>query len=267
MGRRRIVRLNELVDGCWLRASGILAALLAVPTASQSAFLQPEGTTQLILASGLSSFSRDFDAKGRIVRGNTFSKTSLDVFATHGLTPSLTLVAALSTDRLTPKFANVTGSNATWSGLGGLRMPLWQDGGSIISVQALAGTGREMASTGLMAEARLMAGHNLSFTNVPGFADVQVAWRQNAPGARPEFRFDATLGLKPHEKLMLLAQMFSAYGLSQAGQKRSLRIKAQLGLVWHVGETWSVQVSGFHTVYGLNTAQETGAVLGVWRRF
>ncbi|MGL4439877.1 MAG: hypothetical protein ACRCUE_11430 [Bosea sp. (in: a-proteobacteria)] len=267
MGRWRNLRLNKLVRGRWTRESGVVVALFGAPVASEAAFLQPEGQTQVISANGVSGFSRDFDANGQIRRNNTFSKTSLDVFAMHGLTETITLVAATSTDRITTKYANDPGSDINWNAMAGVRMPLWQQNGSIVSAQALVGAGRETGRSGLMAEARLMAGHNLSVADVPGFADVQLALRQNAPGARPEMRFDATFGLKPHDRVMLLSQLLTAYGLAHAGQKRSLRVKAQLGVVWHAGETWSVQLSGFQTVYGLNAAQEAGATLGLWRRF
>lgn len=267
MGRWRAWSLNGLVRGRWSRESGIVVALFGAPAMSEAAFLQPEGTTQLISANSISGFSRNFDAQGRIRRSNTFSKTSLDVYAAHGLTENLTFVAATSTDRLVTKFANDPGSNINWNAMAGLRMPLWRSDDSIVSVQALAGAGRETGRSGLMAEARLMAGHNLVVGGIPGFADAQLAWRQNAPGARQEIRFDATLGLKPHESVMVLVQVFTAYGMPHAGQERSVRLKAQFGLVWHIGETWSVQASAFHTFYGLNTALETGATLGVWRRF
>jgi hypothetical protein len=245
----------------------VAGAFFGTAAASDAAFLQQEGSSQLISNSTVSGFSRDFDAKGRLVRSGTFSKTSLDVFAAHGLTSTITLVGAVSTDRLLPKFATDPGASTTWNAMAGVRAPLWQSDGGIISVQALAGAGSEMRGSGFIAEARLMAGRNLSIGTIPGFMDVQIAWRQNAPGARPELRLDATLGLKPDDRFMLLAQLFAAQGFAHAGQKQSLRVKAQFGVVWHVGETWSVQASAFHTVYGRDTGQEAGATLGVWRRF
>lgn len=267
MGRWRGFKLNRLIRTRWSRESGIVAALAGAPAASEAAFLQPEGTTQLISASSVSSFSRSFDAKGRLKRSATFSKSSLDVHVAHGLTEHISLIATASSDRLTSKFANDPGSAFGWSAMAGLRIPLWQADGGIISAQALAGIGRDVSRGSFVGEARVLAGRNLSIGGVLGFADAQLAWRQNAPGTQPELRFDATLGLKPLERVMVLAQLFSAYGLPDAGQKRSFRVKGQFGLVWHVGETWSVQANGFHTLYGLNTAQETGATLSLWRRF
>jgi hypothetical protein len=267
MWRWRNFALNRLVRRRWTRETGIVTALFTAPAISDAAFLQPEGTSQVITANGVSGFSRSFDGAGRIRRTGTFSKTSLDLHASYGVTETVTFVAVTSMDRLVTKFANDPGSHISWNAMAGLRVPLWQEGGAIVSVQGLVGAGREMQGSGLMAEARLMAGHNLSVAGVPGFADVQLAVRKVAPGARPELRFDTTLGLKPHESVMLLVQGFTAYGLAHAGQKRSLRVKAQLGVVWHAGETWSVQANVFHTLYGLNTAQEAGATLGLWRRF
>lgn len=245
----------------------MLAALFGAPSASEAAFLQPEGTTQLITTAGMSGILRDFDSKGPAKPNRTVQKTSFDVLLSHGLTDTLTFVATSSKGQLTSMFSREADSSISWTAMAGLRMPLWQSGGSIVSVQALAGAGRDTGRSGLTAEARLMAGHSLTFGSLPGFADVQVAWLQTAPGARPEMRLDATLGFNPHKKLTVLGQVFSAYGFNHDGRKSSLRIKAQLGLVWQFSEAWSVQASGHRTIFGRNAAQQTGAALGLWRRF
>lgn len=244
-----------------------MAALFGAPFSAEAAFLNPEGTTEVISTSTVSGFSRGFDAKGRVRRASTFSKTSLDVFMAHGIRENLTLIATVSSDSIRTKFAGDPGSSMSWNALAGVRVPIWGSGERILSAQALVGAGRDAGRSGIMAEARLLAGQNLAVSGMPGFADLQVAMRQNAPGARPELRFDATFGLKPHQRVMLLAQAFTAYGFASSGQRQSWRIKGQLGLVWHGGETWSVQASAFHTLHGVNTALETGASLSLWRRF
>jgi hypothetical protein len=61
--------------------------------------------------------------------------------------------------------------------------------------------------------------------------------------------------------------VLAAHGFSHAGQPRSLRVKTVPSLAWDSSKTWSIQIGGFTTVYGIDTGQEVGATLAVWRRF
>lgn len=243
--------------------------LLSGVMPSQAAFLQDKGTTQFIQSAGISSFSRAFDAKGRLKRASTFSKTALDIFIGHGLTDTISLIGEVSSSRMIPRILTATDvdSGTIWSAMGGIRARLWHDGTSIVSIQALAGGARDTGRDGMVGDIRLLLGHNFTLAGYNGFADLQAGYRQNAPGSRPELRFDTTLGLRLHRDVQIIGQVLTAHGLRHAGQPQSLRVKAALSLAWDVTKTWTIQIGGFTTVYGLNTGQEAGATLAVWRRF
>ncbi len=243
--------------------------LLAGMLPAKAAFLQDKGATQFIQSAGISSFSRAFDANGRLKRASAFSKTSLDIFVGHGLTEAVSLIGEVSSSRLMPRILTATDvdSGTMWSAMGGIRARLWHDGASIISVQALAGGGRDMGRAGMMGDVRLLLGHNFNLAGYSGFADLQAGYRQTAPGSRPELRFDASFGLRLHPDVQIIGQVLTAHGFSHAGQPRSLRVKTALSLAWDISKTWSIQIGGFTTVYGINTGQEAGATLAVWRRF
>jgi hypothetical protein len=244
-------------------------ALLAGTMPAKAGFLQDKGTTQVIQSTGISSFSRAFDGKGRLKRASAFSKTALDIFISHGLSETISLIGEVSSSRMIPRLVTATDvdSGTMWSAMGGIRARLWHNGASIVSVQALAGAGREVGRAGMMGDVRLLLGHGFDLAGYRGFADLQAGYRQTAPGSRPELRLDASFGLRLHTDVQIIGQILTAHGFSHAGQPQSLRIKTALSLVWEVSKAWSVQIGAFTTPFGFNTGQESGATLAVWRRF
>ncbi len=230
-------------------------------------FLQAEGAYQLISTTSASRFSQGFDAKGSLKRSAAFSKTSLDVHLAYGFSPAVTLVGDLSSERLLPQVVGDPGAASPWSAMAGPRIALWKEGATALSVQLLAGAGQAAAASGFVGDARLMAAHSFEIGGLPAFVDVQLGYRRGAPGARSELRLDGTFGVRPHEKWLLLAQLFTARAIAARGQPHAMRVKGQVSAVWHVGETWSVQAAAFTTLAGFNAAQESGLSLGLWRRF
>lgn len=248
------------------------AGTVLAPTMTCAAFLQPEGAFQAISSTSYSSFSRRFDAKGRLRRAAAFSKTALDASLSYGLNQNVTLVGEASTDQLSPRFLDDRGAALTWSGLAGARLALWRTDDAVVSVQLLGGVGQTRTDSatgraGAMADARLLMGRNIGMAGLPGFADVQLAYRFAAPGTPSEIRLDATLGAQPSPTVTLLAQSFAAYAVGQGGLPASWRIKAKGSVVWQFSDNWFVQLGAFSTLAGRNAAQENGGTLSLWRRF
>jgi hypothetical protein len=57
----------------------------------------------------------------------------------------------------------------------------------------------------MVGDVRLLLGHNFTLAGYNGFADLQAGYRQNAPGSRPELRFDASFGLRLHRDVQIIA--------------------------------------------------------------
>ncbi len=243
-----------------------MACILASQPA-QAGFLQAEGTYQLISTTSNSRFSRSFDSRGSLKRSAVFSKTSLDVHLAYGFSETLTIIGDISSERLLPQVIGDPGAASPWSAMAGPRLQIWRDGSTMVSAQVMVGAGQATASSGFVGDLRVVAAHSFAIGGRPAFVDAQLGYRQGAPGARSELRLDGTFGIKPHESWLLLAQVFTARAMAGQGQPHSLRIKAQVSAVWHVGETWSVQTAAFTTLAGINAAQESGLSLGLWRRF
>jgi hypothetical protein len=250
------------------RLAGLAALSCALGAAPASAgFLQPEGTTQVISTTSVSSFSQDFQIGTRLRRSVVFSKTSLDTHYASGLTRDVTLIGQLTSDQVMAQLVNQTLALSSWSAIAGLRVRLHEQGNTIVSAQVLAGPGRALERSGLVADARLLVGHGFRLGTMPAFADVQLGYRLGAPGDRQELRLDASLGFDPHPSWQVLSQVFVAYGFQNGVLPASLRVKTRLSLIWRFSEQWAVQLGGFSTVYGRHAPTETGASLGIWRQF
>lgn len=230
-------------------------------------FLQPEGSTQLISTTSVSSFSQDFQIGPRLRRSMVFSKNNLDTHYASGLTRDITLIGQFNSDQATVQLVNQTLALSSWSAIAGLRVRLHEQGDTIVSAQVLAGPGRALERSGLVADARLLVGHNLRLWSVPAFADVQLGYRLGRPGERQELRLDASLGFDPHPRWQVMSQVFIAYGMPNGFLPASLRVKTNLSLLWRFSEQWAVQLGGFSTVYGRQAPAETGFSLGIWRQF
>jgi hypothetical protein len=234
-------------------------------------FLRPPGASEVIVAAGLSSFSRRFDARGRLARSGAFSKMGLDVHASHGLNERVGLIANVAIDRLERSDKGFAPAQS-WHVLAGPRLVLWRGEATVLSAQALAGFGRDDsargAALGAMADARLLLGHGFRWGDWPAFGEVQAGYRFAAPGARDEIRVDATIGVSPHPDWQLLLQAFGAYAPARAGgEAASGRLKLQAAVIRQLGPQWRAQLSLFTTPLGLNAAAESGGALALWRQF
>jgi hypothetical protein len=89
--------------------------LLAGMLPAKAALLQDRGVSLFSQSAGINSFSRAFDANGRLKRASIFSKTSLDILVGHGL------IGEVSSSRLMPRILTATDvdSGTMWSAMGG----------------------------------------------------------------------------------------------------------------------------------------------------
>lgn len=245
----------------------MLAVAPFVPAGAKAGFFQPPDSLLVISSTSLSTFSHAFDRAGRLKRAQRFGKIALETHVEQGFTPDQMFLWRLSREELRPHYLNDPGYQRTISGTFGTRLALWRGAGWTFSGQAVAGFGVDLRRSGIVAEARLLAARPIEMFARPGFLDVQIGYRLGGPGERPEWRFDANLGLDLSEQFLLIGQVFLARGEAWRGLDPSWRLKVSKGLVWRIDQTWSVQISGFTTPYGHNTPLESGATLAVWRRF
>ena len=94
-----------------LKAFLLLAGMLP----AKAALLQDRGVTLFSQSAGINSFSRAFDANGRLKRASIFSNTSPDILVGHGLIGE---VFIKSPDAAHPHHHG-RGLGTMWSAMGG----------------------------------------------------------------------------------------------------------------------------------------------------
>ncbi len=193
---------------------------------------------------------------------------TLSIYGEYGLTDRLTLQTKAALTRGHDNFVDYEGRGPIELGL---RYALLHTDRSAVSLYLGAtkdGVGRNagyaapgQGDTDL--EARLLAGTSRQWRKAQGFAEVQVA-RLKRSGLADETRIDATVGLRPTPRWLLMVQTYAGRAESEPIQsrwrKREVSVTRDLG-------AWSLQAGWRRTVSGRETPIDHGPVLAVWRRF
>ncbi len=106
------------------------------------------------------------------------------------------------------------------------------------------------------AELRILAGHGFTVAGMPAFAELQAGFRWRGDRNADELTLDATLGVRPWPRLLLLLQSFNAMAVERErrfGGVQARRHMLQPSLVWEFREGWSLQAGVFASVAGSET--------------
>lgn len=257
-----------------LPLSALLACILAAP-AHASAWPQPQGEGQVIVTGVHSHSDKGFDAAGNTVDINDYDKTEAYVLVEYGVTEDLTVLA-------TPSFSHVTvdrGDKSSGPGYTelGARYRLASSDDTVLSVQGsfrIPGKKRrdsiaQIGATDSEIDLRALAGVSFKLGGKDGFVDFQPGYRIRNGGPPNEFRYDATFGIRPAPKLLLLAQSFNVIsdGDGSGIFKRYRYSNLYASAVYDVAPKWSLQAGVLGTVAGRNSLRERGFLVGLWRRF
>jgi len=250
------------------------AGALAPSLVSAAAWPQAAGHTETIFSLEPGGADRAFDAKGAADAPlPQWDQTDASVYIDHGVTSRLSLTGKINLK------AYDTG-DARFSGLSSLefggRYALHDGADYILSAGAsLEGLGRGrrddfdsvFGRQGTDADLRVYFGRNLRVAGQDAFLDVQAArhFRQYNPD---QWRFDATLGLKPSPRWMVLMQGFAGRADKQAGYAVAW-LNGEVSLVRGFGahSQTCVQLGVRRTVSGRNVPQVTALVASLWRRY
>jgi len=259
-----------------LRIATLLLCL--IPTAAfAGAWTLDEKDGQAITETTISSASKSFDADNRPTQTVKFRKTFSSAYIEYGWKNWLTLVVA-------PEYADATSAapgRATqhardFAISGGLRVRLWNDDESVLSVQAFArSAGAFELNTsyqqkpGRDFDLRVLYGTHFHLFGRQGCIDVEAAQRW-ATGGRPnETPIDITLLYDIGWKTQAVIQNFNA--ISEGGGRPPFvhfrSHKLALSFVRPIWRSTSLQVGGFFSPAGQNTLQESGIFLSLWTKF
>jgi protein XagA len=256
--------------------------LVAMGSASSSAhagaWLENEGRGQVIFASSVMLADQQFDRKGKPRRADRFIKQEQRTTLSYGLTPDLTVIGGLTGNGQSTTTDDGSVQNRSLAPGGGLRLRLWSNTTSVLSVQASA-EGRYERVLGevytrleprAQAEARVLAGHNFMFGDWSAFAEAQAGWRWRGSGFANEAMLDVTLGIRAHPSVLVLLQSFNTVALASnasAGTGRARQHKMQLSAAFDITRAITVQFGVSTSISGRESLREQGGMLAMWRKF
>jgi hypothetical protein len=256
-------------------ASAFALVPLGAGTAQAAAWTQPAGGGQVIVTGIHSHSDKGFDDRGRTIEIDDYDKDEAYALVEYGITDALTVLAIPSLSRV-----EVDGAGDK-TGLGqseiGARYRLAATGAAVFSLQgSLRIPGRkrrdrvaQIGATDTEVDLRALAGWNFKLGRHDGFADVQGAYRMRNGGPPNEFRLDATLGLRPAKRLLVMAQYFHVRsdGAGTAGFGKHRYSNLYLSGVYDLGARWSLQLGHIATLSGRNALRERGLAAAIWHRF
>jgi hypothetical protein len=253
-------------------------AIVAAPGAAwASAWTLPEGTGQW-LATLDASTATDYFAPVALASTPRYDKEEAQLLVEYGLTDRLTAIVdpgLQHIDIAAPNSAERTGLGYTE--FGG-RYAFFQDPSWVLSGQAtmrIPGTTDSsnpaaVGYTEVESDLRLLLGHSFTLDEMPTFFDLEAAERVRTEGAPSEFHFDATFGIYPSPRWLLLVQGFNVVsegsGISIYGGSYDYE-KLQLSAVYALTPAWSLQGGGYVTYAGRNALEANGLILSVWHKF
>lgn len=259
------------------------------------AWLWPEGKGQVIVTTTFANARNAFDASGRLIRTPSYRKFETRAYVEHGVTDWLNFVgeaaymsfrgAANPNDHLNLLVAEARAGlplsirgppGASYEGLGvgaaGARLRLFTYGDYVFSFEAsLRAASREARRfldmrDAAQVDARLMMGRPFTVFGMTGFFDAQLGYRSRGQNG-DEIRADFTAGIRPMDRLMLMAQSFSAFAPRGGVATFVAAQKFQLSAVYDVTPALSVQLGGVTALEGVNSPAERGIVSAVWWRY
>lgn len=238
-----------------------------------------EGTGQAALIGTLSQARAIFDWKGNVVSAPRYTKFELQGLFEYGMTDRLTLMflpGMQHVDIEVPGSPSRTGLGYTE---GGARYKFLEGANWVVSGQATVrvpgtydqGNPAAIGYTGFETDIRALFGYSFALGGVPAFINLEAAQRFRFGGPPNEFRFDATLGVRPAPNWLVLTQVFNVVS-EGAGEAPFFATsynyhKLQLSVVYDINARWAVQAGAFATFAGRNALQENGVLLGSWYRF
>ena len=274
-GDGRTVRASRKASRrLWRLGSAVGLCVLTSAPAAAGAWTRPAGSGLTITTASHHAFTLSNPDAG-------FSKIETAIYAEYGLTDRLTLVGRVAREtRFRRSVRRISKAGATYSlsfntvsqGWGeleaGMRLNALEHGDWVLSSQISAVRFPDEpddalnASSVWGADARLLLGRSLGARM---FAEAQLAHRSRFHDADGEHRMDLTLGLRPAERWLVMAQTYSAWGERYAQPYESHRL--HISVTAPVADRLSLQLGATNSFYNDGLSPERAYVVALWREF
>jgi hypothetical protein len=253
-------------------------AFLALPRAQAGAWVMAKGEGQAITTLSLYHSDGGFDDQGQPVPVARYRRTEIATYLEYGLTDRLTV-------GFKPRYQWAsTGAGTLRSegrSLGDLdvlaRRNLFTHGPWVGAVQGLVkfpayersrlpapGNGRREY------ELRLAMARNLEIVWPGDFIDAELAYRRGTRGLADQIRAEATIGLRPSSRLMILVKGYRtvSQGLGDGHPGSSYDLdKLELSGVLRLTRSVSLELGAVRDLSGQRVGLGHAVNVGLWLRF
>lgn len=202
---------------------------------------------------------------------NALEKVDWGMYAIYGLRDGLSIGMGQGFAHLEQTWEEETTSSTGFGATGIFVMKRLARGrGGIVSIQPridlplLYDTDRRPALGPVEPEAeiRLLYGNGYGIAGKRGFFSASAGYAPIRAG-EPEVRYDLTLGIDAHPKVLVMGQAFNLAAFANGGVAYSAN-KLGLSAVYRVSETVGIQGGYYAGVAGKNTARERTFSLSLW---
>ena len=246
--------------------------------ARAGAFTLEPGETKLFLQGLYSGGDRYFDRKGKLRSRGDYKKYDLQLFAEHGALDGLTVFGSTALQKIRAE----DGKTYERKGLGrseiGARARLWTDGQWIVSAQTSAVFAGAKAGGGLVVtgetddqlDVRGLVARSFEIFGRQAFVDVAGGYRFRSGDPANEVRIDASFGVRPVERLLVLTQSFNQIGTARWRGPFPLKQrihKLQAAALFDLSESLQLIGAAFFSPDGRDALDETGATIGIGVKF
>jgi hypothetical protein len=259
--------------------AALVAAVVMTPRhATAGAFTLEPGETKLFVSGYLMSGDEYFDRDGKRRSRGRYRKRELHAFAEHGVRDGLTLFGAAALQKIDAK----DGLTHDRKGIGrsevGARARLFARDGWIVSAQGsvvIAGAKDDgnlavIGETDDQIDARALVARSFEAFGKPAFLDLGAGYRWRGGDPADEIRIDATFGVRPADRLLILVQNFNQIGVGRWKGVYELKQRIhrlQGAAIYELSATWSVFAAAFFTPIGRDALDERGVTVGIGLRF
>lgn len=263
----------------FLLALACLAAATLPPRAAWAgAFTLAPGEGKLFVSGTLTSGDHYFDRDGRLKSRARYDKYDLQAYGEYGLRDGLTIFGATGLQKIGVAGADGDKRKGFGRSEAGLRMRHLQKDGWIVSSQTsvvIAGAPDNARLTVVgesddQFDTRALVARSFELFGKPAFVDLAAGYRMRGGDPADEIRLDATFGVRPAPRWLLLAQNFNTFGTARWTGPYPLRQrihKVQCVAIYDLTETLSLVSAAFVTPDARDALDERGATLGLGLRF
>ncbi len=256
-----------------MRALWTAVMLWLIPIAALAgAWPQAPGVTQVIVSYEPGSATRGFDDAGHTVVLNSWKQNDASVFFDYGATKRLSLTLKVNLKDYRTDFDRFSGLGSIEAGG---RIALHADQDYVLAVGASVeglGKGRRNdfdtgTKTGTDSDLRVYFGKPLRLFGRDAYVDLQAA-RHLRQYDESQWRVDATVGIKPSKRWLVIAQTFGGQ-TDRASWGRAQWLNGQLSAVRYFDDRGKlgVQFGVRQTLSGRNVPKVATVVVALWHRF